>query len=250
MFYRAAAVLVALAWSSLVFCSDIHDAAAEGDLAKVKSLLLENPALISTTDSSGITLLNIATDHENKDMVELLLAHNADVNGKNDQDETPLEHMAAVPSLVFSFAGHGNSASTREVPSDQSSITIAELLIAHGASLNVDASRAAKAPLLRACKVKDWRLAQLLIRKGASTNIAMPQTELNPFLSELQFPDKGWTPLHYAAAYDSAVVATLLIAHKAQVNAKGSLGETPLRLARIKGHKRMMDLLRQNGGRE
>ena len=42
----AVLLLTALAWSSLVFCGEIHDAAKAEDLAKVKALLKENPELI------------------------------------------------------------------------------------------------------------------------------------------------------------------------------------------------------------
>ena len=40
---RATVMLVALAWSSLAFCGEIHNAAKSGDLEKVKTLLKANP---------------------------------------------------------------------------------------------------------------------------------------------------------------------------------------------------------------
>lgn len=39
-----------------------------------------------------------------------------------------------------------------------------------------------------------------------------------------------------------------LLSAGAEVNAKTSKGETPLRLAEEKGHKSLVDLLRQHGG--
>ena len=39
----AAVMLVALAWSSLAFCGEIHDAARAGNVGKVSALLNDNP---------------------------------------------------------------------------------------------------------------------------------------------------------------------------------------------------------------
>jgi ankyrin repeat protein len=45
-------------------------------------------------------------------------------------------------------------------------------------------------------------------------------------------------------------VAELLLANKAEVNAKDNRGNTPLHLAAAKGHKDVAELLRQHGGQE
>ena len=55
---RAAVMLVALAWSSLAFCGEIHDAAKDGDLEKVKALLKDNPDLVFSKDNDGATPLH------------------------------------------------------------------------------------------------------------------------------------------------------------------------------------------------
>ena len=60
----------------------------------------------------------------------------------------------------------------------------------------------------------------------------------------------GMTPLHWAAYEDHKEVVELLLAYKAEVNAKGNEGSTPLHLAAVEGHKEVADLLRQHGGHE
>src|SRR5665213_3326064 len=81
--------------SSVPLCT-IHDAARDGDLEKVKVLLKSNPDLALSKDSQGCTALHCAMDkRDNKPVVELLLASNAEVNAKFNNGFTPL-HLAAV----------------------------------------------------------------------------------------------------------------------------------------------------------
>lgn len=87
---RPAILLVALAWSSVAFCGEIHDAAKSGDLEKVKILLNENPDLVFSKDDDGETPLNWAAANGYKAVAELLLANKADVNTKNIDGQTPL----------------------------------------------------------------------------------------------------------------------------------------------------------------
>ena len=45
--------LIALVWSSPAFCGEIHDAAGNGDLEKIKVLLRRNPDLVLSKDKNG-----------------------------------------------------------------------------------------------------------------------------------------------------------------------------------------------------
>jgi ankyrin repeat protein len=56
----------------------------------------------------------------------------------------------------------------------------------------------------------------------------------------------GWTPLHMAALYGYKDVAELLLANKAEVNAKDKGGETPLHMAAMNGQKDVAELLLAN----
>jgi len=73
------------------YCGEIHDAAGNGDLAKVKALLQANPDLVSSKDDDGLTPLHWAAMRGHKDIVEWLVAHNADINAKNKYGATPLK---------------------------------------------------------------------------------------------------------------------------------------------------------------
>jgi TolA-binding protein len=108
-------LLAALAWNSPAFCGPIHDAAQDGDLERVTLLLKDDPGLVSSTDERyGQTPLHIAAFNDHKDVAELLLASNADVNAKAKNGSTPL-HLAAAK---------GNK-------------DMVELLLANGADVNV-----------------------------------------------------------------------------------------------------------------
>ena len=59
--------------------NSLHDAAKAGDLAKVKSLLDENPSManINARNRSGVTPLHYAVEEGHKHIVKLLRQHGA-----------------------------------------------------------------------------------------------------------------------------------------------------------------------------
>ena len=91
----ATVMLVVLAWSSSAFCGEIHDAAQDGALRKVKALLKDDPDLVFSRDRGGMTPLHWAEQEGHKDMAELLLANKAEVNAKDKNGWTPLHYAAA-----------------------------------------------------------------------------------------------------------------------------------------------------------
>jgi ankyrin repeat protein len=68
----AGVTLVALASGSLAFGGDIHEAAQNGDLEKVKALLKDNPALVFSKGDKGVTPLHWAAIKGHKDVAALL----------------------------------------------------------------------------------------------------------------------------------------------------------------------------------
>lgn len=89
-----AVMLVTLVWGALAFCDEIHDAAAAGDLEKVKALLKANPDLVFSKNIPGETPLHLAALFDHKDVAALLLTNKAEVNTKCNRGSTPLHYAA------------------------------------------------------------------------------------------------------------------------------------------------------------
>jgi hypothetical protein len=93
---------------------DIHHAAHNGDLEKVKALLEQNAELVFSKNEFGFTPLHRAAIKGYDNLAKLLLANKANVNAKDNVSCTPL-HYATVN-------GHKS---------------IVELLLANNADVNV-----------------------------------------------------------------------------------------------------------------
>ena len=63
----------------------------------------------------------------------------------------------------------------------------------------------------------------------------------------LEQPELGATPLHYAAAYGDKDLAEFWLAKGVAVNVKAQNGSTPLHHAAQQGHKNLVQLLRSKG---
>lgn len=84
---------------TVLLAGEIHDAVRTGDVWKVKQLLAENPdqtdSPVNSVTHEGRTALHIAVYRGQLNMVELLLAHKADIRAKDNYGRTPL-HEAIV----------------------------------------------------------------------------------------------------------------------------------------------------------
>jgi ankyrin repeat protein len=224
----------------------IHDAARKSDLQKVKTMLKENPELVSSKDKESRTPLYYAVEMGNKDVAELLLANNADANAK--APKTVKSHDISIGTLTFIYSDW----TPLHLAVEKRYKEIAELLLAKGADVNVrngngetplhvvaqitvnnpvDFQRLAKSG---GADLKE--IAELLLVKGANVNARN---------------NNGETPLHIAMSSpinSTKPMVESLLAHGAEVNAKSFRGETPLSRAELNGQKDIAELLRRHGG--
>lgn len=214
----------------------IHQAACLGQLEKVKQLLAEG-AEVDALDPQGWTALRWAAQEGHVDVVQLLLAHGADINGKSD---------GGVPLIEAMERRHSD---------------VAAVLIMNGAKLNVASDRYAKTLLEMAASSGRRDLAELLISKGAAAETDRgPISQAMISAAEAGRKDMvefffargadvnakggtGWTALHCAAEFGHADIAQLLIARGADVKAVTDRGETAVDLAMEWGHREIVRLL-------
>ena len=260
---RATVMLVALALSSLAFSGEIHDAAQNGDLEKVKALLKANPDLVSSKDEYGRTPLELAAPNGHKDVLELLLANGADVNAKDNTGQAPLdiadadvvemllEHSSReFPFAIFDAAWEGNLKKVETLLKDNPNLVfskdtngwtplhvaaregyldVAKLLLANKADVNAKINNGVT-PLYLAAQKGYKDVAELLLANGADVNASA----------------NGATSLFAAAGNGNKEIVELLLANKADVNIKDYDNSTPLNMAVSGGYLEIVKLLLAN----
>jgi ankyrin repeat protein len=214
---------------------DIFTAAGLGKTKDIERLLRWYKPLINATDSDGQTALHWAAYTGQKAVVDLLLAKGAKVdphatNSCRGRTGTPLHYAAwgGSKGAAELLLAHGADVSAHDdheqTPLHEAAynkkLAVAEVLIAHGADVNACGNRDGTCP----------------IGRFQPNNYSHPNTPVPPSL----------TPLRLAVEQDSIDLVKLLIANKADVNAKEG-DVTPLHITK---NKAVAELLRAAGAKE
>jgi uncharacterized protein len=152
---------------------DVHEAAAVGDLGRLRTLLQDDPALVSSWSADGFTPLHYAAFFGRRDAAQLLVDHRADLEApaRNEQfalHARPLHSAAAaqrveVVALLLEAGAdpnarqHGGYTSLLEA-AQQGSAELAELLLRSGADPSA--------------KLEDGRSAEQLAREAGAPDLA------------------------------------------------------------------------------
>jgi len=223
--------------ASAGWCAEIHDAALQGDLPRVKALLAKDPSLLNAKGHNEKAPLHWAAQGGHLELAKYLISRGAAVDALNIQKETPLVYAAE--------GGH---------------LKLAELLIAKGAGVNVRTTLQAS-PIHYALWAEQIELVKLMLKKGADlkwergTGFSLlheaanhQSTELVALLLKMGMAadrktDAGATPLHFAALHGPVETVSLLIKKGADVNTVSENGWWPLGLAVNRGHVEMVSRL-------
>ncbi len=132
---------------------DYHEIARRGDTQVMAALLGAglDPDLRDPGDARGYTLLMIAAYHDQREMVELLLDHGADVDAADTSGNTPL--------MGLCFKGHADLAAT---------------LLDRGADANARNGSGAT-PLMLAAMFHQPAIMRALLDHGADASLANGQ---------------------------------------------------------------------------
>jgi imidazolonepropionase-like amidohydrolase len=213
----------------------LHQAAANGEIERVK-LLISEGADVNVKNNEGLIPLHYAAREGHKEIVELLLAHGADVNiGGADYNRTAAEfamwsnHMEIVRLLV----SKGADISPLHFALYMKDEAKARSLIESGVDVN-RRTPYGTTPLDRAVVAGLKDIVELLIAKGADVKAK---------------DNWNWTPLH-SAVYGQKDIVELLITEGATVNARNGASRTPLWCAKDKGNTEIVELLCKHGAKE
>jgi uncharacterized protein len=215
---------------------EIFELIKTGNNDILETNLRDNPSLAASKTEQGISLLQFAAYHRNKEAIEIIRVYlnkldifeAASIGDGNtllhliekDPDQTNAYSVDGFTPLgLASFFGHTE---------------LVKILIDNGAKPNIAANNQFKVtPLHSACSISNYDIAEILIKNGADVNAKQMQNV---------------TPLHSAAHNGQIRLVKLLIDNGADINSKMENGQTPLFMAEEKEFKEIIELLRKNGG--
>jgi ankyrin repeat protein len=160
---------------------NIFEAAAVGNLDRIKTLVAENEGLINSHSSDGFTALGLAAFFGRKEVMNFLLTHGADPNAasENQMRVMPLHSAVAhrqpeiatamVESLLLNGAEVNSAQDGGWTPLHQAAahgqIEIIKLLLEHKANVN-SKSDDGTTPLQMAQNKGYFEAAELLVRRN------------------------------------------------------------------------------------
>ena len=247
-------VLVAIGLVATGVAGELQDAAARGDLEKVRALVQASPGTISAR-VDGTTALHEATRGGHVEVVKFLVANGANVNALNFSGLTPLKLALGYQraNIAEYLRTHGGLEKAPTSAPPVSRVAVATNVVPPSVvspAPPLFSSAPAAVP-----KTQPPSTPTNSASEAAATNKPPSERELMQVLypiheaarvgdvDQIKFlfktsPDlidatdeKGLTPLHTAAANRQFKAADTLLSLRAKVNARADSGLTPLHVA-------------------
>jgi ankyrin repeat protein len=230
--------VVVLIWIGVAQAGELHDAARECQVERMRHLLSQKPAM-NAVDAQGMTPLLVAIEAKQRACVALLVAAGADRKARDGKgrDAFALAVESGDFRIEYAVKNFGRDAKGEagkvmpwtlesSVMKGQGSLT--KMLLEMGADPN--SKNAAGISMLAEAALKgDVEAVELLLARGAKVDAVSPS---------------GTQPIHDAALGDSAGVIRALVGKGAEVGARTvGEGQTPLHLAAAMGKVRAAEAL-------
>ncbi len=212
--------------------------ALQQDNIEMVKLLIARGADINGGDWPALNTALMKT--QRRDLVELLIQHGADVNAKDKWEFTPLHYAihndeSDFVDILITKGADVNAVNRGEIPL-QTAVNVGkreavQSLLKAGANITAKNNKGLTA-LHFAAMSDDRDIVELLLDKGADINAKDRQ--------------HGYTALHHTARLDKRNAAEMLIARGADINAKDKQGHTPLYVA-VNNDYKIAELLIEKG---
>jgi len=219
-------VIAIFSTTRMAFTADLFDYVRQEDYDKIKEALIIHPNLINVKSKEGYSLLHLAAERGNAEIVRLLIEKGAIIDIKHPYGVTPL-HLA----VCCGYGIIGLDCISKKIRNYEN---VTKLLISNGADVNAK-DKEGNSPLYYIAMNGNCKIAELLISNGADVNAKNT---------------KGITPLHRAVKEGHTQIVEILLLEGADANIGKIQGMTPIKYAKKKGFGDIADLLRKHGAKE
>ncbi|WYZ36805.1 hypothetical protein EsH8_II_000311 [Colletotrichum jinshuiense] len=255
------------------FGNPLQYASQLGFVGLVKHLIYECQHPVNEKANLGRTALDIAADHGNTALLEVLLNAGADTAIANDIGWTPVHSASVMGHLETARLLLNNEADITiadekgftplALASAMGHVDVVKLLLDNGADMRA-ANNVGLKPLSLASAMGHVETARLLLDNGADV-VTVDKNEPDPLLlastmghvetirllldngADITAANNGFTPLLLASADGKVEVVKLLLDKGADITVANNEGFTSLLLAVAKGQVEVVKLLLDNG---
>ena len=238
--------------------------AIQGQDHEAVRALLTQKVDVNAREGDGATALHWAVVRDDVEVVSALLGAGAEVNAANDYGVTPLllactNRNATVVGKLLDAGADANAATAMGETAVMACARTGAAdalgaLLDHGANVNAREESAGQTALMWAATQADPDVVRVLLAHGADVHARSDSHLLpvnlgdgDPFEDSVMQPQRGSTPLLFAARHGRIGNARLLLDAGADVNEKAPNGESALVLASFSGQGELAAFLLERG---